>query len=266
VSLELGGNDAFIVMDDADIDKAAYEAASSRTASAGQVCIAPKRFIVHNAVKEEFTRKVLEHVKAVKMGYRDDVEEQIEKLLNPDAGESSAPVNVGALIGCLINEDAAKKVESQVNHTVGQGAKLLCGGERDGAFYSPTVLADVSKDMDIACDMEIFGPVIPIIGFDTIEEAIEISNQSKYGLSGCVFTNDWKKGMHVARRAESGVMVINGNTKYRNAMQPFGGYKMSGQGNEGFVTLEEMTQVKTIVMKGFYKEKFSNKGSAEVVE
>jgi succinate-semialdehyde dehydrogenase/glutarate-semialdehyde dehydrogenase len=254
VSLELGGNDAFIVLDDADIDQAAAEAAFTRTGYAGQVCIAPKRFIVHNAVKEEFTQKTLEYLKTVNMGYKDDVEDQIDRMFDPGAADPSSAINPDALMGCIINENAAKEIESQVNHTVAQGAEILIGGKRDGAFYSPTILAGVTKDMDVAKDMEIFGPVISIIGCDSTEEAIEIANQSKYGLSGCVFTKDWKKGMYVARKADTGGMVINGTTMYRNAMQPFGGHKMSGQGNEGFITLEEMTVTKTIVMKGFYKE------------
>jgi acyl-CoA reductase-like NAD-dependent aldehyde dehydrogenase len=92
----------------------------------------------------------------------------------------------------LISENAAKTVEQQVQKTIRQGAKLLTGGRRKGAFYEPTILTDVTKDMDIANDMEIFGPVMPIIGFDTVEEAIEIANGSCFGLSGCVMTKDWK--------------------------------------------------------------------------
>ena len=105
--------------------------------------------------------------------------------------------------------------------------------------------------MDIAKDLEIFGPVVPIIGFDTPEEAVEIANASRYGLSGCVYTKDWKLGMQMARAIQSGGVVVNGVGVYRNMMQPFGGYKMSGVGREGFYTLEELTQKKVIVMKGF---------------
>lgn len=115
----------------------------------------------------------------------------------------------------------------------------------------PTVLCDVTKEMDVAKDMEIFGPVWPIIGFDTVEEAIEIANGSSFGLSGCVMTKDWKLGMYVARNVQSGGMVVNGSSVYRNQMQPFGGQKMSGTGNEGLTTLEEMTKIKNIVLKGF---------------
>ena len=115
----------------------------------------------------------------------------------------------------------------------------------------PTVLAGVTKEMDVAKDLEIFGPVWPVIGFDTVEEAIEIANGSRYGLSGCVMTDDWKLGMRVAREVQTGGMVVNGSSVYRNQMQPFGGQKMSGMGNEGLTTLEEMTKIKNIVLKGF---------------
>lgn len=246
LGLELGGNDAFIVLDDADVEEAALQAASTRITNAGQVCIAPKRFIVHNSLKAAFTKKVVEIAKASELGFDPDIEEQIEQFL----GVVDC-VDVKVLVPPLIDEGAARKVEAQVNHTIEQGAKLLAGGCRNNCFYEPTVLA-CTKDMDIAKDMEIFGPVLPIIGFDTLDEAIEIANSSKYGLSGCVFTNDWKKGHYVARNCETGSMVVNGTTMYRNMMQPFGGYKYSGYGREGLVTLEEMTQTKNIVMKGFY--------------
>jgi acyl-CoA reductase-like NAD-dependent aldehyde dehydrogenase len=244
--LELGGNDPFIVLDDADIDFAAEQACGTRTANSGQVCIAPKRFLIQHAVKEEFTEKLISLVKKVEMGFNPDVEGEMERFMN-----ITDVTNVIVLMGSLINEDAAKGVEEQVNHTVKQGAKLELGGKRSGAFYEATVLTNVTKEMDIAKDMEIFGPVFPIIGFDTVEEAIEIANSSKYGLSGNVMTSDWKKGMMVARAVQSGGMVINGSSMYRNQMQPFGGYKMSGVGREGFITLGEMVQEKTIIFKDF---------------
>jgi len=250
VQLELGGNDAFIVLEDADLELAAAEGVFTRMATAGQVCIAPKRFLVQRSVLPRFTELVLGHMRGIRMGFEPDVEAALDKYLdNPAAAD-----NPDVMMGCIINESAAKKVEEQVNHTVAQGATLLLGGHRDGAFYEPTVLGGVTKDMDVAKDMEIFGPVIPLIGFDTWEEALDIANASQYGLSGCVYTKDWKKGMKIARAVDTGTMVVNGTTMFRNAMQPFGGHKMSGLGNEGFLTLEEMTKTKTIVMKGFYAD------------
>jgi succinate-semialdehyde dehydrogenase/glutarate-semialdehyde dehydrogenase len=244
--LELGGNDPFIVLDDTDIDFAAGQACGARTGNAGQVCIAPKRFLVQNSIKEEFTKKLINLVKKVEMGFNPDVEGEIERCMN-----MTDVTTAKVLMGSLINEDAAKTVEQQVNHTIKQGARLALGGKRKGAFYEPTVLTDVTKEMDVSRDMEIFGPVFPIIGFDSDEEAIAIANSSKYGLSGNVMTNNWKRGMKFARAIQSGGVVVNGSSMYRNQMQPFGGYKMSGMGREGFVTLGEMVQEKTIVFKDF---------------
>lgn len=246
-TLELGGNDAFIVMPDADIDKAAASACGARKGNSGQICISSKRFLVHNSVKEEFTTKLLALVRDIEVNYDDHVEEMMEKCL----GNTDRTNTKGEFIGSLISEKAAKEVEAQVKHTVEQGATLAYGGTRNGAFFTPTVLTGVTKEMDVARDMEIFGPVWPIIGFDTVEEAIEIANASAYGLSGCVMTADWKLGMRVAREVQTGGMVVNGSSVYRNQMQPFGGQKMSGVGNEGLTTLEEMTKIKNIVLKGF---------------
>ena len=153
-------------------------------------------------------------------------------------------------IGCLINENAAKRVEEQVNQTIEEGAKLIIGGKRNGAFYEPTILDNVNKNMDVAKDMEIFGPVISIIGFDDIEEAINIANQSSFGLCGNVITNNMNTAFKVANALEVGGAVINGSSFYRSAEMPFGGWKHSGIGNEGIATtLEEMSRIKTIVLK-----------------
>lgn len=247
-ALELGGNDPYIICEDADLELAFPEGINWRLNAAGQVCIAPKRFIVHNSLVEKFTEFAVKKASSIEMGYGVDMRTEVEKFLNSDFND----LKPGSMkMNSLISEKASKEVERKVNLTIEQGAKLLCGGHRNGAFYEPTVLGNVTKDMDIAKDMEIFGPVIPIIGFDTIEEAIEIANASKYGLSGCVYTKDWKVGMKMAREIESGGVVVNGVGVYRNMMQPFGGYKMSGVGREGFYTLEELTQKKVIVLKNF---------------
>ena len=153
-------------------------------------------------------------------------------------------------MGPLINVPAAERVEQFVNKTIEQGATLVCGGKRDGAYYYPTILDNVTKDMDIAKDMEVFGPVIPVIGFDTEEEAIEIANGSSYGLCGCVITKDYPRGIKIANKLECGGAVVNGTSFYRSFEMPFGGWKHSGIGNEGVLTtLQEMSRLKTIVLK-----------------
>lgn len=233
VSLELGGNDALIILEDADMDLAIHESFCGRHVHAGQICCASKRFIVQNSISEEFTNRLLEKIKAIKVG---------------DPNEESTT------FGPVTSEKAAIDVERQIQHTLSQGARLLFGGKRfNRTFIEPTLLTDVTPDMDIARDMEIFGPVWPIIGFDTIEEAIEIANNSIYGLSGGVITRDNGKAMKIARALQTGCCVFNGSGLYRSADQPFGGYKMSGIGREGGrFTLEEMSQLKTLVFKNQY--------------
>lgn len=229
VALELGGNDAFIVLEDADVDLAVEELMWGRMYNTGQVCCASKRFLIHRSLVDEFTKKAIDKISAIKRGdpSKDDTE-----------------------IGCLISEKAAITVEQQVNKTVEQGGKILLGGKRDGAFYDPTVIGDVPKTADVAKDMEIFGPVVPIIAFDTEEEAVEIANASKFGLCGCVFTKDMKTAARVANALECGGSVINGASFFRSFEMPFGGYKASGIGTEGvFSTFNEMTHTKSIVLK-----------------
>lgn len=228
--LELGGNDPFIIFDDCDLDKAVQESIDGRCSNAGQTCCANKRFIVQNTIKEKYIEKMIEGLKKVIVG-------------DPTKDETT--------YGPLINEKAAKEVERQIKHTIQQGATCAFGGKVfDKTFMEPTLLVDVTPDMDVAKEMEIFGPVIPVIGFDTIEEAIQIANNIPYGLSSGVMTNDMKKAMKVSKSLQCGCCVVNGCGNYRSAHQPFGGYKMTGIGREGIAyTLEEMTQKKTIAFK-----------------
>ena len=229
VMLELGGNDAFIVMNDADMDLVIDEMVWGRLYNTGQVCCASKRFLVQKDVKDEFVRRAVEKIKTLKV---------------------AMPQQEDADIGCLINEKAAIRVQDQIKKTLEQGAKLVYGGRRNGAFLEPTVLDNVTRDMDVMKDMEIFGPVIPVCSFDTVEEAIEIANQSSYGLCGNIMTRDMKTAFKVANALEVGGAVINGASFFRAAEMPFGGWKHSGIGNEGIsTTLKEMSRTKTIVLK-----------------
>lgn len=229
IALELGGNDAFIVCEDGDIDLAVEELIWGRMYNTGQVCCASKRFLVHNNIKEEFTEKAIARISQINCGDLNDCDTQM---------------------GCLISEKAAKEIESQVNLTVEQGGKIALGGKRNGAFYEPTVIVDVPKTADVAIDMEIFGPVVPIIGFDTNEEAVEIANSSMFGLCGCVFSRDAKTAWNIGRKLECGGVVINGASFFRSFEMPFGGYKYSGIGTEGVLsTFDEVTRTKTMVLK-----------------
>ena len=231
VFLELGGNDAFIVFDDADLDLAVEEAVRTRVQNSGQTCCAPKRFIVQKSIKAEFIEKALARVKLVRRG---------------------SPLDENTDLGSEISVKAAEKVEKQVRMAVAQGAELLCGGYAyDQSYFEPTILNGVTLDMDIARNMEVFGPVIPIIEFDTMDEAIKIANASDYGLQGAVFSKDNKKLFQTASAMECGTVCLNASGNFRNVDQPFGGWKMSGLGREGInVTLKEMSQEKSFVLKG----------------
>lgn len=233
VTLELGGNDAFILCEDGDVDLAVNETVWGRLYNTGQVCCASKRFLVHNSIKDEYISKMMQKISTLRVGM---------------------PSDEASDIGCLVSEEAAIEVEKQVNKTVSQGAKIICGGVRKGAFYLPTIIDNVTKDMDVAKDMEIFGPVISVIGFDTIEEAIEIANQSSFGLCGSIITKDMNKAFKVSEEIECGGFIINGASFFRSFEMPFGGWKYSGIGNEGVMTsLKEMTRTKTVILKNVLK-------------
>jgi succinate-semialdehyde dehydrogenase/glutarate-semialdehyde dehydrogenase len=229
IALELGGNDAFIVWKDGDVDLAVEETIWGRMYNTGQVCCASKRFLIHNSLKEDFAKKLVDRIRKIKLG---------------------DPADDATQLGCLISEKAAIEVERQVNLTVSQGGRIILGGKRNGAFYEPTVIVDVPRSADVAKDMEIFGPVVPITGFDTLEEAVEIANSSKFGLCGCIFTSDMKTAWKTAAELECGGVIINGASFFRSFEMPFGGYKYSGLGTEGVMsTFNEVTLTKTIVLK-----------------
>ncbi len=233
--LELGGNDPFIVFEDADLDKAAADAVQGRVQNAGQTCCAPKRFIVQNSVKEEFIRRMCDNIAQLRTG---------------------SPLDEETDLGSVINEKAAAEIQRQVEHTVSQGARLVCGGKSyNKTYFQPTILDGVTPGMDIAADMEVFGPVFPVIGFEDEEEAISIANATIYGLQAGVMTRDMNKAIRVASKLQCGGVVINSSGNYRHLDQPFGGWKMSGLGREGVsVTLEEMTQDKSYILKNILAE------------
>lgn len=229
VTLELGGNDAFILCEDGDIELAVKETIWGRFYNTGQVCCASKRFLIHKSVKDKYISKLIKTLKTLKVG-------------DPALDTTD--------IGCLISEEAAKTVEKQVNDTVKAGAKIVYGGVRSGAFYEPTILDNVTENMEVAKDMEIFGPVVSIIEFKDLDDAIRIANQSSYGLCGNVFSKDMKTCFKVSNALECGGVVINGASFYRSFEMPFGGWKNSGIGNEGVSsTLKEMSRTKTVVLK-----------------
>ncbi|MBE6831204.1 MAG: aldehyde dehydrogenase [Ruminococcaceae bacterium] len=227
---ELGGNDPFIVCEDGDLELALREA-GDKARNAGQCCSAAKRFIVHNSLKEEFCRRL--------------VDEYLKPLVLGD------PFDPKTTMGPVISESMAKKVVSQIEKTVEQGAKVYYGGKRNGAFVDPTVLVDVTDEMDITKNMEVFGPVWPVIGFDTVEEAIRLANLTDYGLSSGVFTKDMKTAAKFCRQIKAGYVAVNGSGGFRAAELPFGGgKKLTGNSRESLMTLmDEVTQKKSIILR-----------------
>ena len=228
VHMELGGNDAMIILADADLEKAATAVVLGRLARGnGQICCAVKRIFVEAPIYDAFSDLLTAKAKALKVGDQ----------LNEDTD-----------VGPLINEEAAKEVEAVVNGAVQAGARLRAGGKRRGAFMEPTVLTDVPVEVELFKE-ETFGPVAPLVRFTDIDEAVRLANASPYGLQSAVFTQDINKALDIAYRLEAGGVIVNWSSALRVETLPFGGIKLSGHGREGVHdTLDEMTDQKTIVV------------------
>ena len=226
INLELGGNDPLVVLEDANVDKAVIAAVNGSFLNAGQVCIAVKRIILHEDIADEFVNKLVS--KTVKLNMGD-------------------PFNIETDVGPLIDEEAAIKVEMLVDDAVNNGAELLLGGKRSGAFYSPTVIDHVKPDMKIVSN-ETFGPVAPIIRIHEVDEAFEVANNTQYGLQAGVFTESIENALKAAKVIEAGSIIINRQPTFRTDNMPFGGFKMSGMGKEGIkYAVDDMTKTKLVV-------------------
>lgn len=223
--LELGGNSPLIVMDDADLDKAAALAATGGTKNSGQRCTAVKRVLCVEAVANEFARIVTE--KAAKLRYGD-------------------PMDADTDVGTVINEQSAKLIQHRVNDAIAKGARLLYGNDRQGAVYSPTVLDYVPADCELVMQ-ETFGPPIPIIRVRDIDDAIQIANSTAFGLSSGVCTNKLDYITRFVNELNTGTVNIWEVPGYRIEMSPFGGIKDSGLGyKEGVIeAMKSYTTVKT---------------------
>ena len=225
VTLELGGNDPVIVLNDADIGKAVKGVINGAFLNAGQVCMGVKRVIVEEDVADEFCEKLVEETEKLVMGN---------------------PLDESTTLGTLINEKAAMQVEETVNNAVASGAKILTGGVRNGAFYEATVIDNVVPEMDLVI-RETFGPVAPIIRVENLDEAIEVANATEYGLQAGVFTAHYPSAMRCAQEIEAGTVFVNKQSTFRTDNMPFGGFKSSGVGKEGIkYAVEEMTKTKLI--------------------
>lgn len=209
--VELGGKDALIVLDDADIELAVNAATFGSFMHQGQICMSVERVIVHSKVAKEFTEKFVANTKKLKVGN---------------------PREMGNCIGPVINKTQLDKIRAQIDEAVAQGAKILCGGKNDGLFLEPTILADVTRDMKVFRE-ETFGPVAPILIADSVDDAVEIANDSDYGLSAGIMTRNEEKGLSIARRLRTGMAHVNDSSVNDEPHVPFGGIGASGLGRHG---------------------------------
>jgi acyl-CoA reductase-like NAD-dependent aldehyde dehydrogenase len=228
VTLELGGNAAVVVNEDwPDIAGAASRIALFGNYQAGQSCISVQRVLVHESVHDEFVTALVAAV---------------SRLVTGD------PTADGVQVGPVINESAAARISSWVDEAVERGATLLSGGGRVGTTVEPTVLADVPREVALATE-EVFGPVLTVSSFGTIDEAFALVNDSQYGLQAGVFTRDLQVAFRAHRELEVGGVIIGDVPSYRADQMPYGGWKASGTGREGVQSaINDLTEARVLVL------------------
>jgi acyl-CoA reductase-like NAD-dependent aldehyde dehydrogenase len=227
VTLELGGNAGVIVHADADLDFAAQRIAYGGYYQAGQSCISVQRVLVSSEVYEDFTDRLVKQVESLKVG---------------------DPLDPTVDVGPVIQRSEVDRIKAWVDEAVSQGAKVLTGGEGDGPFFQPTLLADVTPEMKV-CREEIFGPVVTISPYQTFEDALRTVNDSRYGLQAGVFTKDLNRAFEAHRSIEVGGIIVNDVSAFRADQMPYGGSKDSGFGREGLrYAMEEMTEPRIMVL------------------
>jgi acyl-CoA reductase-like NAD-dependent aldehyde dehydrogenase len=227
VTMELGSNSPLIVLPDADLEKVAAATAQSGFSNAGQVCISTQRVYADKAV------------------YADYLDILTSKVSELAAGD---PMAETVKVGPMVRESDAIRVESWISEAVGAGARLVTGGERDGAVLTPSILAEVHPDMKISRE-ELFGPAVNVTPISGINEAIKCANDTRFGLSAAIFTENIDNALKFALEVESGNLNINGGTQFRADLMPYGGLKDSGMGKEGpRYAIEEMTELKMVTI------------------
>jgi len=223
--LELGGNSAFIILEDADMDYAVGAATFSRFTHQGQICMSANRILVQKSIYNEFLDKYIEKVSSLKVGDPRDPE---------------------TIIGPVINDRQAANLEAMIEKGIAEGAKAVIKGNIKGRMVEPTILVDVTTDMSVAQE-ELFGPVVCVIPFETEEEAIQIANDTRFGLSGAIHTANLERGVEMAKKVHTGMIHVNDVTINDEPNVAFGGEKQSGIGRlNGEWSLEEFTTLKWI--------------------
>ncbi|MCQ9180298.1 aldehyde dehydrogenase family protein [Streptomyces sp. IBSBF 2953] len=230
VALELGGKNSIVVLDDADVDSAAAAGAMSSFGYQGQACVAAGRHLVHADVVEPYTQALIRQAGGLRVG---------------------DPREEGVALGPVISERQAARVERIVDESVAAGARVLAGGRRDGLFYPPTVLDRVERTMP-AFTEEIFGPVAPVVAFRTDQEAVEIANDTEYGLTAAVHSGSTSRAAVVAEQLRTGMVHLNDVSAKDAANAPFGGMGASGNGSRigGTANLEQFTQWRWMTVQG----------------
>ena len=233
VLLELGGKAPMVVLRDADLDRAAAAASFGAFFHQGQICMSTERIVVDRAVSDALAEKLAERARALPMG---DPREQT------------------TAIGPLINRAAIERVSGLVDDAVQKGAKALSGGSPDGPCFPPTVLTDVTPEMRLYTE-ESFGPVVAVMPVEGPDEAVRVANDSDYGLSAAVFSEDVPAALELAQRIESGICHINDTTVHDEPQMPFGGVKSSGFGRfGGRAALEEFTELRWITVQSLRRD------------
>jgi len=226
VTMELGSNAPLIIMPDADIDKVVKATISSGFSNAGQVCISAQRILTNNEIYSDFVSALTENVKNISTGNQ----------LDPDIK-----------MGPMVRAQDATRVNNWIKEATDNGARTTTGGQYQGALHEPTVVVDVSPDMTISCE-ELFGPAVAVTPFTNIEQAIELANDSNYGLSAGIFTQNIDWAMKFIHNVDSGNLMINSGPQWRADLMPYGGLKDSGMGKEGpKYAIHEMTELKMVV-------------------
>ena len=229
LSLELGASCPVAILPDADIELAAQAVALTGYVNAGQACISVQRVLADRSVVGDFLEALVPKVQAIRAG---------------------DPASEDTTIGTLISEREARRVEGALRTGVETGARLVTGGERDGALVSPAIVADVDPDSPLSQE-ELFGPAVAVTNVPDVETAVRLANATRYGLAAGVFTGDVGNAVRFAREVDAGSVHINWTPLWRADLMPYGGLKGSGIGKEGpRWAVEEMTELKTVVLHG----------------